>query len=114
MPLIRVKNLVKTFVDGDKETRVLKGIDFSAEEGEWISIMGRSGAGKSTFMYQMSLLDDATSGEIHLFGKDTYNMTADDKTRLRLNKLGYVFQDYAPLPGPFVPVKKVPPPPIAV
>jgi len=98
MPLIQVKNLVKTFVDGDKETRVLKGIDFSAEEGEWISIMGRSGAGKSTFMYQMSLLDDATSGEIHLFGKDTYNMTADDKTRLRLNKLGYVFQDYALLP----------------
>lgn len=98
MPLIQVKNLIKTFINGDKETRVLKGIDFSAEEGEWISIMGRSGAGKSTFMYQMSLLDDATSGEIRLFGRDTHNMAADDKTKLRLNELGYVFQDYALLP----------------
>lgn len=98
MPLIQVKNLIKTFVDGDNETRVLKGIDFSAEEGEWISIMGRSGAGKSTLMYQMSLLDDPTSGEIYLFGKDAHNMTADNKTEFRLNELGYVFQDYALLP----------------
>ena len=98
MSLIQVKNIIKTFKDGDKETRVLKGIDFSAEKGEWISIMGRSGAGKSTLMYQMSLLDDPTSGEISLFGKDTENMSADDKTNFRLNELGYVFQDYALLP----------------
>ena len=98
MPLIQVKNLIKTFVDGNKETRVLKGIDFSAEEGEWVSIMGRSGAGKSTLMYQISLLDDPTSGEIHLFDKDVHNLTADEKTKFRLNELGYVFQDYALLP----------------
>lgn len=98
MSLIQVKNLIKTFTDGDKETRVLKGIDFSAEKGEWISIMGRSGAGKSTFMYQMSLLDDATSGDIRLFDRDTQNMSADEKTDFRLNELGYVFQDYALLP----------------
>lgn len=98
MQLIQVQNLVKTFKNGDKETRVLKGIDFTANEGEWISIMGRSGAGKSTFMYLMSLLDDATSGEIFLFGKDTHNMSAQEKTKFRLNELGYVFQDYALLP----------------
>ena len=98
MSLIEVKNIVKTFTDGDKETRVLKGIDFKAEQGEWISIMGRSGAGKSTFMYQMSLLDDPTSGEIRLFDKDTHNMTTSEKTIFRLNELGYVFQDYALLP----------------
>jgi putative ABC transport system ATP-binding protein len=92
------QNLIKIFRDGDKETRVLKGIDFTAKEGEWISIMGRSGAGKSTFMYQMSLLDDPTSGEIYLFGRDTHNMTANEKTDFRLNELGYVFQDYALLP----------------
>jgi putative ABC transport system ATP-binding protein len=96
--LIEVKNLKKTFKDGEKETHVLKGIDFVAKEGEWISIMGRSGAGKSTFMYQMSLLDDPTSGEIKVFGKDTHNMSADEKTLFRLNQLGYVFQDYALLP----------------
>lgn len=98
MSLISVKNLTKTFTDGDKETRVLKGIDFSAEAGEWVAIMGRSGAGKSTFMYQISLLDQPTSGEIIVFGKDTQAMTSDEKTQFRLNELGYVFQDYALLP----------------
>ena len=96
--LIEVKNLVKSFKDGDKETRVLKSINFIVKEGEWVSIVGRSGAGKSTFMYQMSLLDDPTSGEIKIFDKDTHTMTAEDKTVFRLNKLGYVFQDYALLP----------------
>jgi putative ABC transport system ATP-binding protein len=98
MTLISVKNLIKTFVDGQKETEVLKGINFVANEGEWISIMGRSGAGKSTFMYQMSLLDDPTSGDILISGKDTHNMTAEEKTIFRLNELGYVFQDYALIP----------------
>jgi putative ABC transport system ATP-binding protein len=98
MTLIQVKNITKTFIDGEKETRVLKNIDFSATEGEWVSIMGRSGAGKSTLMYQMSLLDDPTSGEIYLFDRNTQNMPADEKTLFRLNELGYVFQDYALLP----------------
>ncbi len=96
--MIEVKNLVKTFVDGDKETRVLKGVDFTAKEGEFIAIMGRSGAGKSTFMYQVSLLDEPTSGEIVIDGKNTHTMSADQKTSFRLNTLGYVFQDYALLP----------------
>jgi len=98
MNLVEVKNLIKTFKDGEKETEVLKGIDFAAKEGEWISIMGRSGAGKSTFMYQMSLLDDPTGGEVIIFGNDTHSMTPQEKTLFRLNELGYVFQDYALLP----------------
>jgi putative ABC transport system ATP-binding protein len=98
MSLIRVKGLVKTFTDGEKETRVLKGVDFNVEQGEFIAIMGRSGAGKSTFMYQISLLDEPTEGEIWLFETDTHNMTVDEKTHFRLNELGYVFQDYALLP----------------
>jgi putative ABC transport system ATP-binding protein len=96
--LINVRALVKSFTDGDKETRVLKGIDFAVESGEFVAIMGRSGAGKSTFLYQLSLLDEATSGEITVFGKDTHTMTTDEKTSFRLNELGYVFQDYALLP----------------
>jgi putative ABC transport system ATP-binding protein len=98
MKLIEVKNLKKTFTDGQKETHVLKGIDFSVDEREFIAIVGRSGAGKSTFLYQLSLLDEPTSGEIVVFGTNTHDMTADEKTVFRLNKLGYVFQDYALLP----------------
>ena len=96
--MIEIKNLVKIFKDGDKETRVLKGIDFKAREGEFIAIMGRSGAGKSTFMYQMSLLDEPTEGEIIINGVNTKGMTQDEKGTFRLNQLGYVFQDYALLP----------------
>jgi putative ABC transport system ATP-binding protein len=98
MALIEVKNLTKTFWNGDKETRVLKGISFAADEGEFIAIMGRSGAGKSTFMYQLSLLDEPTSGEVIVFNKNTHDMSSDEKTGFRLNELGYVFQDYALLP----------------
>ncbi|MDB5204068.1 MAG: transporter, ATP-binding protein [Candidatus Taylorbacteria bacterium] len=96
--MIQTKNLVKTFIDGDKQTTVLKGIDFRAESGEFIAIMGRSGAGKSTFMYQMSLLDQPTEGEIILNNISTKGMTEDEKGQFRLNELGYVFQDYALLP----------------
>lgn len=98
MSLITVKNLVKSFKNGDKETQVLKSVNFSCEEGEFIAIMGRSGAGKSTFLYQLSLLDEPTGGEIIIFGKDTHTMSAEEKTKFRLNELGYVFQDYALLP----------------
>ncbi len=96
--MIEVKNLKKSFKDGDSKTEVLKGIDFVAKSGEFIAIMGRSGAGKSTFLYQMSLLDEPTEGEILINGRDTHNMTAAEKTDFRLLELGYVFQDYALLP----------------
>ncbi len=96
--LIDVRNLKKTFTDGEKQTHVLKGIEFSVNEHEFIAIVGRSGAGKSTLLYQLSLLDEPTSGEIYIFGKDTHNMKPEQKTVFRLNELGYVFQDYALLP----------------
>ncbi|MFA6254395.1 MAG: ABC transporter ATP-binding protein [Candidatus Paceibacterota bacterium] len=96
--MIEVKNLKRSFRDGEVETQVLKGIDLKVETGEFIAIMGRSGAGKSTLMYQMSLLDEPTAGEIIIDDHDTHLMTAEAKTKFRLEKLGYVFQDYALIP----------------
>lgn len=96
--IIEVKNITKSFTDGLTITQVLKGIDFEVHEGEFIAIMGRSGAGKSTFLYQMSLLDNPTSGSIKLNGHLTDHMTSGEKTIYRLNELGYVFQDYSLLP----------------
>lgn len=96
--MIETKNLIKTFKDGEKETKVLKGINFKAKNGDFIAIMGRSGAGKSTFLYLMSLLDEPTGGEIIIDGNDTREMTTEEKTLFRLKKCGYVFQDYALLP----------------
>lgn len=96
--MITVKNLKKYFYEGQVETKVLKGIDFQVGKGEFVAIMGRSGAGKSTFLYQVSLLDEPTSGEIIIDGVDTHNFTEEQKVDFRLKELGYVFQDYALLP----------------
>ncbi|MHB1086600.1 MAG: ABC transporter ATP-binding protein [Minisyncoccota bacterium] len=96
--MITTKNLTRSFTNGDVETQVLKGIDFTAAEGEFIAIMGRSGAGQSTFLYQISLLDEPTSGEIVIDGQNTHDMSAEEKMNFRLLKFGYVFQDYALLP----------------
>jgi len=96
--MITTKNLVRSFKDGARETRVLKGVDFVAKEGEFIAIMGRSGAGKSTFLYQIGLLDDPTSGEIIIDGQNTHTMSIAERTKFRLEKFGFVFQDYALLP----------------
>ena len=96
--MIETKNLERTFKSGSVETRVLKGVDFKAEAGEFISIMGRSGAGKSTFLYQIGLLDNPTAGEIIIDGQNTHAMSNDERTAFRLEKFGFVFQDYALLP----------------
>jgi putative ABC transport system ATP-binding protein len=96
--MISTKNLKRTFVTGEVVTPVLKGIDFTAEDGEFISIMGRSGAGKSTFMYQLSLLDYPTSGTLTINGKNTHSMSEAERVVFRLHNFGYVFQDYALLP----------------
>ncbi len=96
--MISVKNIKKTYTNGDIETHVLKGINLEVKTGEFLAIMGKSGAGKSTLMYQMSILDEPTSGEILIDGVDILSLSIKEKTEFRLNKLGYVFQDYALLP----------------
>lgn len=97
-PIIEVNNLVKTYTDGGIVAHVLKNIDFTVEAGDFVSIMGKSGAGKSTFLYQMSVLDHPTSGDIVIDGIRTRELTHDMRTHLRLVELGYVFQDYALMP----------------
>jgi putative ABC transport system ATP-binding protein len=96
--MIEIKNLTKTYMDGEVETKVLKGIDFHADEKDFVAIMGRSGAGKSTFLYQMSMLDDPTTGSVFIDGVNVISLASEKKSRFRLKNLGYVFQDYALLP----------------
>jgi len=96
--MIETKGLTRTFTTGSVVTPVLKGIDFKAGDHEFIAIMGRSGAGKSTFLYQLSLLDDPTLGEVIIDGENTHEMSSLEKMDFRLAKFGFVFQDYALLP----------------
>ncbi len=96
--MIETKNLKRTFKNGAVETHVLKGVDFTVNEGEFIAIMGRSGAGKSTFLYQIGLLDHPSAGEIIINKHATQNFTQEERTKFRLKEFGFVFQDYALLP----------------
>lgn len=96
--MITVKNITKTFKNGDVETHVLRGINVQINSGEFVAIMGKSGAGKSTLLYQMSLLDHPTTGEIIVDKMNVTNLTHDQRTKFRLDNLGYIFQDYALVP----------------
>ena len=71
---------------------ILRNINFSVGEGEMVAIMGPSDSGKSTLLYNVSGMDQPDSGEVWLDGTETVRLSEDDKARLRLNKMGFVFQ----------------------
>ncbi|MEK7649729.1 MAG: ABC transporter ATP-binding protein [Patescibacteria group bacterium] len=96
--MIRTEKLVKSYGSGELELVVLKGLNFEIKTGEFVAIIGPSGSGKSTLLYQLSLLDEPTSGEVILDEVRTGELSLQEKTDIRLAKLGYVFQDYALLP----------------
>lgn len=96
--MIETSQLLKSFQNGRTSNIVLRGIDVQIEQGEFVAIMGRSGAGKSTFLYQISLLDRPTSGQVIVDGIDTTGFSERKRARYRLENMGYVFQYYALLP----------------
>jgi len=78
--------------------RAVSGLSLEVKKGEVVSIMGRSGSGKSTLMRQLGLLDRPTSGEVYLEDKEVTKLSDRARSRMRLQLLGYVFQEYALLP----------------
>lgn len=96
--IINADKIVRKFKTGDSELTVLKGISFEVADGEFVSIIGRSGSGKSTLLYQLGLLDHPSSGNVYIEGRDTASLSKDERTKMRLTELGYVFQDYALVP----------------
>lgn len=89
--IIEVKDLERDYNDGGIE--VLKGIDFCACEGEFITIMGRSGGGKSTFLKVLGLVDRPTSGKIYFRGEDSEDLWDSQLADIRRRQIGYVHQD---------------------
>lgn len=96
--MITAKNIIKTFQNGTIETQVLKGVNLDIQSGEFVAIMGKSGAGKSTLLYQLGLLDHPTSGSVIIDGQDITDLSEIERTKFRLDHLGYIFQDYALVP----------------
>jgi len=96
--MIKVNEIIKNFTNGDIVTKVLKGISFEVPDGQFLSIMGPSGTGKSTLLYQMGLLDEPTSGSIIIDETDVLHFKEAEATRFRLKNFGFVFQDSALIP----------------
>ncbi len=96
--MIEVKNLTKKFKNGEQEIVAINNLSFSVPSGQFLTISGRSGSGKSTLLYQMGLLDLPSEGEVYLDGVESINIDEETRTTMRLNDLGYIFQDYAIIP----------------
>ena len=94
MPLIEVKNAVKTYKSEDESFNALNGVSFSVEKGEFVAIMGTSGSGKSTCMNMLGTLDRPTSGEYYLDGVDVFSLDQHELSKIRNLKIGFVFQGF--------------------
>lgn len=94
MALIEVKHAIKTYKMGDENFHALNDVSFSIEKGEFVSIMGASGSGKSTCMNMLGTLDKPNSGEYYLDGIDVFSLDANQLSDIRNNKIGFVFQGF--------------------
>lgn len=98
--ILEISNLRKVFKD-DLETplEVLKNINLKVKKGEFISLMGESGSGKSTLLYQIGFLDAPTEGSILINGVEVDSLNDEQQSRLRREKIGFVFQFYNLIPN---------------
>lgn len=96
--VIECRGVVKTYHDGNRELRILRGIDLAVEPGRILAICGPSGAGKSTLLHLMGTLDRPTDGEILFRGKPYASLPRREIDRIRNEEIGFVFQFYHLLP----------------
>lgn len=98
MTLLQTEHLKKYYGTGDTQVRALDGVDFSLENGEFVSIVGTSGSGKSTLLHMLGGLDRPTSGKVFVDGQDIFSLKDDALTIFRRRKIGFVFQSYNLVP----------------
>jgi putative ABC transport system ATP-binding protein len=96
--LIKLENVVKEYMQGDRLVRGLAGVDLEINHGDFIAIMGPSGCGKSTLMHTLGFLLSPTSGRYLFDGRDASALTEEERAEIRNGKIGFVFQAYNLLP----------------
>ena len=98
-PVMRMENIIKRYYEGKpNELQILNGINLDVNEGEFVSIVGASGSGKSTMMNIIGVLDRQSEGKYFLEGKDVNLMSDDERSAIRNNRIGFVFQNFNLLP----------------
>jgi len=93
--VLEVRDLSRVYGSGDIAVQALQGVTFSVDVGDMVCIMGESGSGKSTLLRQLGLIDVPTGGQIVFDGVDVTRLHEARRSALRLEKIGYVFQEYA-------------------
>ena len=96
--MIKITNLVKTYVQGENTVKALDGVSLHVKEGEFVSIMGSSGSGKSTMMNVLGCLDRPTSGSFFLDNINIFDLKDNELAEIRNKKIGFVFQTFNLLP----------------
>ena len=96
--VIELHNIKRDFLVGEEIVHALRGVSFTINEGEFVTIMGTSGSGKSTLLNTLGCLDTPTSGEYLLDGISVRSMSKSQRAVLRNRKIGFVFQSYNLLP----------------
>jgi putative ABC transport system ATP-binding protein len=89
---LRVTDLCKTYITDKQSLNVLRNVNFSMRKGDFVSVMGPSGSGKSTLLYTVSGMDKPTSGDVEFFGQNIAKLGENKMADLRLNEMGFVFQ----------------------
>ena len=98
MNILSVRNLKKYYNTGENTVKALDGIDLDICKGEFLAVVGTSGSGKSTLLHMLGGLDNPTSGEVIIDGKNISGLSRDELTVYRRRKIGFVFQNYNLLP----------------
>ena len=96
--ILEIRDMVKTYVNGDTYTYALKGVSLDVQEGEFLAIMGPSGSGKSTLMNLLGLLDTPTSGTYKIRGVNVSSLNEQELAEARSREIGFVFQSFNLLP----------------
>jgi putative ABC transport system ATP-binding protein len=96
--IISVRGLVKNYNLGQTTVYALRGVNLDVKDGEFLAIVGNSGAGKTTLLNCMAGLDDPDYGVVFFRGKDLHRLGDKEKSRARLQDMGFIFQNYALLP----------------
>ena len=97
-PMIRITDLHKSFIMGSQELTVLKGIDLEIPRGQMVAVVGASGAGKSTMLHIMGMLDRPTKGTVYFDNQDLFQMSEAQQAEFRNRRIGFVFQFHHLLP----------------
>lgn len=98
MNILSVRNLKKYYNTGENTVKALDGIDLDICKGEFLAVVGTSGSGKSTLLHMLGGLDNPTSGEVIIDGRNISELSRDELTVYRRRKIGFVFQNYNLLP----------------